>query len=139
MLSVAKIGKTNLGYYHLSELARYGGTAQWIGTGAARLGLIGQPVTLEAVGNLLTGFDATGHKALVQNAGYSRGPAWSRMPGFDCVFSPPKSLSYIWSIASPDLRASIERTLLDGVIATIGEIESRAFIRLGRGGKNHQP
>jgi conjugative relaxase-like TrwC/TraI family protein len=61
------------------------------------------------------------------------------MPGFDLVFSSPKSLSYTWAIASPDLRAGIEQTLLESVTATVGKIEERAFIRTGRGGKNRQP
>lgn len=138
MLSVGKIGKTNLGYYHLSELARYGGNAQWMGKGAARLGLIGQAVILEVVRNVLRGFDSTGQKPLVQNAGYFR-RSWSRMPGFDLVFSAPKSLSYIWATASPELRARIEHELREAVMATIARIEERAFIRTGHGGKDHRP
>jgi conjugative relaxase-like TrwC/TraI family protein len=92
-------------------------------------------VSVDAFRNLLKGFDPTGERKWVQNAGKFSGSERDRMPGYDLTFSAPKSVSYIWSIASPELRAEIERDFHEAVAETMAKIESRSCIRVGKGSK----
>ena len=70
---------------------------QWHGEGAQLLGLQGS-VEAEELRNLMRGYDPTGGKALVQNAGEG-----NRQCFWDLTFSAPKSVSVAWLQASPEL------------------------------------
>jgi conjugative relaxase-like TrwC/TraI family protein len=142
MLSVYKMGMSKINYYLKQLVEYYAGRgedphARWLGTGAERAGLTGQKVEAEVFRNLLAGFDPTGEKKWVQNAGKFIGSERDRMPGYDLTFSVPKSLSYVWSICSPELRAEIEATVMEAVTRTIDQVEKLAHIRTGKGGKDH--
>src|SRR5262245_36808555 len=99
MLSVSKLGMSKINYYLGQLVEYYAGRgenphAAWRGKAAKLLGLTGQSVEAETLKNLLAGFDPTGERKLVQNAGRFGGGDRDRMPGFDLTFSAPKSLSY---------------------------------------------
>lgn len=106
MLSVAQLAG-NLDYYlELATLDYYqkGGepAGKWCGTGAKRLKLCGE-VREDVLRNIAAGFSADGHKKLVQNAGKE-----NRQIGWDLTFSAPKSVSVLWSVASPEMRKEIQ-------------------------------
>ncbi|HKX29673.1 MAG TPA: MobF family relaxase [Blastocatellia bacterium] len=141
MLSVSKLGMNKINYYLNQLVEYYAGRgenpyATWLGAGAGRAALTGVQVVAEVFKSLLKGFDPTGEKKWVQNAGKFIGSERDRMPGYDLTFSAPKSVSYLWSIAAPELRAQIERDFQEAVAETMAKIEAKAFIRTGKSGKD---
>ena len=78
------------------------------------LGIDGQAVTLEAMGNLLQGYSPDGKQALARNAGeHHRG-------GWDLTFSAPKSVSIVWANANPELRSQMEAAQEQAAKAALG-------------------
>ena len=100
MLSAAPIRGDGTYYQQLAQTEYYtkGGEppGQWVGTGAQRLGLVGQAITTQSLKNLLNGFSPSGEEKLVNNAGKK-----TRQKGYDFTFSAPKDVSVLWA-ASPD-------------------------------------
>ena len=139
VLSVKKLNAKNINRYIGYLLAYYatpdspGGDVAWIGGGARALGLTGQRIDTEALKNLLKGFDPAGLANLVRNAGTD-----DRMMGFDLALSAPKSFSYAWSIALPELRRRMEEIFHRAVDRTLSKIEadSRVRVRNGKGGRD---
>ena len=139
MLSIRKVSIKSANYY--MELAREdyylsGGEppGQWHGEGAASLGLEGA-VTSAQFENLFQGFSPDGKTALVQNAG-QKGGYHERVPGWDLTFSPPKSVSVCWAMATDDVRRAIERAQDQAVRTALTFMEDFAgFTRRGPGGK----
>lgn len=108
--------------YYLSGLEPAG---FWLGEGATELGLVGH-VTGEAFRNLLSGMTPDGTRRLVHNANSEH-----RRSGWDLTWSVPKSVSVLWSQASPQIRAQIEIELRCSVrqatnyLATVGVVSRR--------------
>lgn len=104
-----------------------GGQGQWFGTGAARLGLSGD-VTREAFFALIDNTDpATGQRLTARDNGPERRPGW------DLVFSPPKSVSVVRAITGDE---RITTALWDSARETLVEIERDAVrTRLRRDGQ----
>lgn len=108
--------------YYLSGLEPAG---FWLGEGATALGLVGH-VTGEAFRNLLSGMTPDGTRRLVHNANSEH-----RRSGWDLTWSVPKSVSVLWSQASPQIRAQIEIELRCSVrqatnyLATVGVVSRR--------------
>ena len=103
---------------------------QWIGRGAALLGLKGI-VTEKAFGRILEGFHPVTKEKLVKNAGHKR-----REGGQDVVISLDKPTSVLFATGSPEVRAAI----LSGFEAVVREvvvpgIEAATFTRVGKSGK----
>lgn len=134
MLSIGKMGKGSFAYY--TELARQdyytaGGEVPgvWAGRGAALLGLSGN-VERGVLASLFRGF--IGDRKLVQNAASE-----TRHPGWDLTFSAPKSVSVVWSLARPEMRACIEQAVLSATRDALDYLEDHAiFTRRGRGGES---
>ncbi len=91
------IAEPNPEYYFQPGLPE----GQWCGSGSRLLGLHGT-VTEDDLRAILAGFAPDGRK-LVVNAGTER-----RRVGWDFTLSAPKSLSVIWSQATPEMRKRIE-------------------------------
>ncbi len=108
--------------YYLSGLEPAG---FWLGEGATELGLVGH-VTGEVFRNLLSGMTPDGTRRLVHNANSEH-----RRSGWDLTWSVPKSVSVLWSQASPQIRAQIEIELRCSVrqatnyLATVGVVSRR--------------
>lgn len=123
MLSVAPLAGTVNYYLELATLDYYqtGGepVGRWCGKGAEDLNLKGQ-VEEAVIRNIAAGFSADGSKKLVQNAGKE-----NRQTGWDLTFSAPKSVSVLWSVASPEMRTSIQEAQDAAVRATVGYLEER--------------
>ncbi|MEM7312993.1 MAG: MobF family relaxase [Planctomycetota bacterium] len=104
---------------------------QWLGKGAARLGLT-ETVDDRSLAAVLDGFAPGGKKKLVKNAGEE-----NRQPGWDLTFSAPKSVSVAWGIADHDLRKQIEQAHQEAVKTAIEYLEENSlFARSGRGGSD---
>lgn len=133
MLSIRHMTLGGEGYYLDLAAEDYylkGGEplGQWLGKGASALGL-GEIVEREQLRQTALGFSPNGDP-LVQNAG-----RLSRKPGWDHTFSAPKSVSVLWSQASPDLRKVIESCHNEAVRVSIQYLEDQATItRRGHGG-----
>jgi len=55
--------------------------------------------------------------------------------GFDLVFTPVKSVSLLWALGGPEVRAEVEAAHHEAVASTIGWLEEHAaFTRTGQGG-----
>lgn len=107
---------------------------QWAGTGADRLGLSGE-VEAAAFRNLLCGFSPDGKNPLVQNAN-----AKDRQSGWDLTFSPDKSVSVLFGLASEDYRQTIAQCHHHAVRTALGDLERKAGItRRGKGGTIKEP
>lgn len=137
MLSIAAIRSGSEDYYlRLGREDYYlnGGEPPglWMGRGARSLGLCGQ-VTEAHLKALFLGFGPDG-RPLVKNAGKMHG-FHSRQPGWDLTFSAPKSVSVLWSQASPEIRLAIQRAHLRSVQAALSYLERETgYVRRGKGG-----
>lgn len=101
----------------------------WLGAGAERLGL-GPQVDNQVFHRLFEGFYPTG-EALVQNAG-----APGRQPGWDLTFSPPKSVSVLWSQLEGEFGLEIRASHAEAVEAAMHYLQEVAvFTRRGKGGR----
>ena len=60
--------------------------------------------------------------------------------GYDLTFSPVKSVSTLWALASPDVAGQVEAAHQDAVRATLAMLEKEvAFTRVGKGGIRQVP
>lgn len=114
------------GYYQNSGRDPAG---EWHGQGLQALGLKeGQKITDEDFANILRGRDAQGND-LVQGAGDQHRGGW------DIVLAPPKGVSVLMAIASPELREKIfaleKRSVQSGMQLLQ---EEAAFARRGHAG-----
>jgi len=101
----------------------------WHGKGAKALGQKGQ-VTPDDLRSYLDGYSPDSKAALVQNAGKE-----DRQAGWDLTFSAPKSVSVLWSQASPEIRKEIQAAQQEAVNKALSYLESEAGItRRGKGG-----
>ena len=142
MLSIGRLSAGQVKYY--LDLAREdyylnGGEppGRWWGKGAEALGLTGQ-VGREEFERVYAGYSPAG-EPLVQNAGNRTGKRAHR-PGFDLVFSAPKSLSILWSQSDEKTRRVIEQAHFAAVCEALGYVQDEAgVVRRGRGGKERVP
>ncbi|SEI01661.1 conjugative relaxase domain-containing protein, TrwC/TraI family [Methylobacterium sp. 275MFSha3.1] len=59
-----------------------------------------------------------------------------RVGGYDVTFSAPKSVSLLWALADPEMRAAIEQAHEAAVASAIGLLDrNAAFCRRGKGGR----
>src|SRR5690242_2682129 len=119
MLSVAKLAAPDYflnlaGDYYQSGLEPAG---RWMGQGAAAAGLTGI-VDKESFRQLVRGYAPDGRK-LVQNAGSEK-----RQTGWDLTFSVDKTVSVLWSQASPLMRREIEAAHHEAIQAALRFLES---------------
>jgi len=144
MLSIKALKLSDENYYlDPAEDYYFGGIeppGQWIGGGCKHLGLSGK-VTRDAFRRIFRGYHPLGgggpedlpeqRIALVQSAGKQ-----NRQPGWDLTFSAPKSVSVIWSQASPEMRERIEELHHEAIKSTFDFIEENfAFSRTGKAGR----
>ena len=73
---------------------------------------------------LYNGFSPDGSGRLTRNAGSK-----ARSPGLDMTFSVDKSVSALWAIAEPDMRAQIEALAITAARAALEDTVLRAFPR----------
>lgn len=105
---------------------------EWL-LGAEKIGLVGQ-VQPGQIGALFQGFHPLTGEALTENAGPDHAPGW------DGTFSPPKSVSAIWAIASEDERRRISEFQREAVLDGIKYLEKNAcFTRHGHAGREKRP
>jgi len=107
---------------------------QWIGHGAAALGLQGE-VRHGQLAQMLAGFHPATGAPIAENAGEEHKPGW------DLTFSSPKSVSSLWATASLELRASISAAQARAVAEAVAYIQDcgAASTRHGKGGHEHRP
>jgi len=137
MLSIGAMGNGQGSYYVDLAAEDYylkGGEppGQWIGEGAALLGLSGQVEPKQFL-KLFQGFDAGG-KPLVQNAG-----ATNRQPGWDLTFSAPKSVSTVWAVCDPEMRQAIQAAHFAALQGAVAFLEEGATTRRGKNGDIKEP
>ena len=82
---------------------------------------------------LYNGFAPDGSSKLNQNAGKD-----TRSPGLDMTFSVDKSVSALWAIAEPEMRAEIERLAIDAAQAALQDtvFEHCSYTRVKKGGSD---
>lgn len=128
MLSIAKMGRKSKYYYaNLAQSSWEASSALpgeppavWGGQGARQLGLCGEVHSTEFFA-LFDGFLPDHESKLVENAGGKR-----RVPGWDLVFTPPKSVSVLWAVVDPESRSVVEKLHHRAVEAAIAYLESHA-------------
>ena len=150
MLSIGKLSKGHARYYLDQAKGRvdvvesigdgledyYTGGAEargeWIGAGARELGLRGN-VDAAAFRALLDGHDPEGDRPL-------RDPrSRTRLSAFDLTFSAPKSVSVVFAVGDPRIRAAVRGTHDRAVAEALGYLErSAAVVRRGAGGAQQQ-
>jgi len=140
MPTIQKISLASLLYYLELVVQDYylsGGEppGQWSrGQGPAALGLVGT-VDHAQFRDLFMGFSPDGEKEWVQNAGQKDG-YHKRCPGWDLTFSPPKSISVLWSQSSEETRTKIQLAHRRAIESALEILEGLAAItRRGAGGK----
>jgi conjugative relaxase-like TrwC/TraI family protein len=111
MLSIGKLGKGQESYY-LEKVAEgaedyYSGegeeAGQWLGDGAAELGLSGE-IEPDQLVAMLTGMNpATG-----EPLGLRAVAGGGAVPGFDLTFSAPKSVSLSWALGGSEAAAEVK-------------------------------
>ena len=104
-----------------------------MGRGAEALGLTGQVRAYE-LNNLFHGYSPDGTVALVQHQKHP--DKATHRPGLDLTFNAPKSVSVLWSQASPENRQAIQQAHFRAVRAGLSFIEeSIPMARSGKGGR----
>lgn len=146
MLSISPISSSQADYYIKHARADYyrnGGepAGRWHGKGAEALGLVGQ-VKPEEFRNLFAGKSPDGSRFLTQRQRHTKVQKnlkrvrSTHKAGWDFVFSAPKSVSVLWSQATPEDRAFIESAHMRAVQAALNYLEKVAGeTRTGKGGK----
>ena len=138
MLSMAAMSSGQAGYYlGLASEDYYlkGGEppGQWYGRGSQLLGLSGE-VQNEELYNLFDGLSPNGADSLIQRQRHE-GKAQHR-PGWDLTFSAPKSVSVLWSQASPENCLLIQGAHREAVEAALDYLqEASVLTRRGKEGK----
>lgn len=100
---------------------------RWIGHGAELLGLTGH-VAGNDLKHVLDGQDRTGVSLLAR-----RGP--ERMPGFDCTFNAPKSVTLLFALGTEEIRQHVSAAHDAAVDSALTALEAEACrVRRGRGG-----
>jgi conjugative relaxase-like TrwC/TraI family protein len=138
MLSIGKLG-TGQERYYLEKVAEgaedyYSGegevAGQWMGDGAAELGLAGE-VGADQLTAMLTGHNPVDGSPLGLRAVGGRGP----VPGFDLTFSAPKSVSLLWGLGGPVAGVEVGAAHRAAVDAALGYLQQEAcWTRRGAGG-----
>lgn len=138
MLSIGKLG-TGQETYYLEKVAEgaedyYSGegevAGQWMGDGAAELGLAGE-VGADQLTAMLTGRNPADGSPLGLRAVGGRGP----VPGFDLTFSAPKSVSLLWGLGGPVAGVEVNAAHRAAVDAALGYLQQEAcWTRRGAGG-----
>ncbi len=126
MLNIGRLGAGREAYY-LEAVASgaedyYVGAGEapgtWLGAGCAALDLRSE-VAAEALRAVLAGLDpATGQR--LGRAGNRR------TPGFDLTFRPPKSVSVLYGLGSPDVAGAVKAGHDAAVLAAVGYLEREA-------------
>lgn len=135
MLTISKMGRRSARYYAdlAQEQREFDRTqsgeppGQWTGSGSTALGLRGS-VKREDFLAFFSGFSLEG-EGLVQNAG-----SQSRVPGWDCVFAPSKSVSILWAVLDSKTQAVIEAAHHQAVVKALKYLEGHAYSRRGQAG-----
>lgn len=140
MLSIGKLSPGRAGYY-LDTVARgaeeyYLGAGEapgrWVGHGAALLDLGGE-VDGQDLSHVLAGRNPNGEPMLGR-----QGP--DRMPGFDCTFNAPKSVTLLFALGSNEVRHEVRAAHQAAVDAALDVFEAEACrVRRGRGGAQVLP
>lgn len=139
MLTVAPLASGQARYYlSLTSSSYYTEgpepDGRWYGLGAKEFGLEGA-VRAEDLTQLCEGYDPRDPSRHVRNAGVSEGDR-IRKHGDDLCFSPPKSLSVLWMLASDDVRASIERAIHRAVRDALDYVQAECgWSRVGAQGQ----
>jgi conjugative relaxase-like TrwC/TraI family protein len=140
VLSIGKLAPARADYY-LDTVAKgaeeyYVGSGEapgrWVGRGSEYLGLEGDVVgrDLRAV---LAGHDRSGTSLLAR-----QGP--KRMPGYDCTFNAPKSVTLMFALGSVETRRQVREAHEAAVDAALAVLEDEACrVRRGRGGAHVRP
>jgi len=126
MLSIAMIRGDGSYYTKMAREGYYANTHEksgtWFGQGAQLFGLSGS-VEAETLRNLFLGYSPDGSTQLVQNAGSD-----TRQAGWDLTFSAPKSVSVVWAVCSPEVRAEIEKAHEQAVKESLSIVEEKLGI-----------
>lgn len=135
MLSIGKLRAGRADYY-LDTVANgaeeyYLGSGEapgrWVGRGAERLGLDGT-VGGRALRHVLAGRRPDGRPLVA-----GQGP--ERMPGFDCTFNAPKSVTLLFALGDDETRRHVGAAHDAAVDAALAVLEAEACrVRRGRGG-----
>ena len=106
------------------------GHARWFAAAKAFGVSTGAPVDAATFTRLFSGLGADG-QPLVAKAARN-----DRVPAFDVTLSAPRSVSVVWALAAPDLKAQIEEAQHRAAVATLAMLDKEAaFARRGKGGK----
>lgn len=106
---------------------------EWYGSGAAGMGLTGQLEAGQLGLSLLGCHPETGEQLVKDKEG-------KHAPGYDLVFTPPKSVSALWAVAPPGLRREIQAAHDEFVREALGYLEQHAFsTRYCKAGRERVP
>lgn len=154
MVGVTKIGRANANYW--IEAVAEGGEdyytkpgeapGEWMGELAAELGLSGE-VDREAYAAVLAGkHPVTGDVLVARPKSRKFVDAEGRerhldpILGYDIRFAAPKSISLLYAVGSPEVRAAILRAHDHAVAEAVGYLERTAcFVQRGKGGVSIEP
>jgi conjugative relaxase-like TrwC/TraI family protein len=154
MVGVTKIGRANANYW--IEAVAEGGEdyytkpgeapGEWMGELAAELGLSGE-VDREAYAAVLAGKHPVTGDVLVSRPeprkfidAEGRERRLDPILGYDIRFAAPKSVSLLYAVGSPEVRAAILRAHDHAVAEAVGYLERTAcFVQRGKGGVVMEP
>lgn len=154
MVGVTKIGRANANYW--IEAVAEGGEdyytkpgeapGEWMGELAADLGLSGE-VDREAYAAVLAGKHPVTGAVLVSRPeprkfidAEGRERRLDPILGYDIRFAAPKSVSLLYAVGSPEVRAAILRAHDHAVAEAVGYFERTAcFVQRGKGGVAIEP
>jgi len=154
VVGVTKIGRANVNYW-INAVAEGGedyytkpgeAPGEWMGDLAAELGLEGE-VDRDAYAAVLAGKHPVSGDVLVSRPeprkfvdADGRERRLDPILGYDIRFAAPKSISLLYAVGSPEVRAAILRAHDQAVAEAVGYLERTAcFVQRGRGGVEIEP
>jgi conjugative relaxase-like TrwC/TraI family protein len=154
MVGVTKIGPRNAGYW-INAVAEGGedyytkpgeAPGEWMGTLAAELGLEGE-VDPDAYAAVLAGEHPGTAETLVERPAprkftdaSGRERRLDPILGYDVRFAAPKSVSLLYAVGSPEVRAAVLHAHDEAVRQALGYLERHAcYVQRQKGGKKIEP
>lgn len=131
---VASMAAGTTARYYLAQVEYYLGgrepAGRWLAVGPG-LGLeAGTQVERAPFERLHAARDEQGRPLLATNGGRTE-----RVGGYDVTFSAPKSVSLLWTLGDPEIRAAVEAAQERAVAAAVDLLDrNAAFCRRGKGG-----
>jgi conjugative relaxase-like TrwC/TraI family protein len=105
-------------YYINADGDPWAAPGEWLGGLVAALGLTVRDITAELLVTLMEGRDPRTGEVMIR-----RGPKGDHVAAHDLTFSAPSSVTVLWAVGSPELRAAVQAAHAAAVSTAVAYVE----------------